>query len=155
MEQEDKEKLLDANVEGKAKFFALYLEQEVMHFNNINHTYPVLFTASDYIESCYLELKHLKNITDEEAIQLARISITYAYHPEFKVYKNSFGKPVVSWGDSHHEKYMVETEYGMINYNTAQTDYLRSKGYAMPYLGYRVSDLVLKGWVKIKEQNDK
>ena len=81
-----------------------------------------------------LVLIPLSRITDEDAIEVAKL-INPNGNPaflEYSVYKNGYGQPVVSWGESHHHKYMIETNYvNCPNFvlRGSQVDYLRSKGY--------------------------
>ena len=60
-----------------------------------------------------LYLRPLSDLTEEEAIQLTVYISNYGSHPlegEYKTFINQFNKIVVSWGDSHKEKYCPENE---------------------------------------------
>lgn len=39
----------------------------------------------------------------------------------------------------------------MIGKETSDSDYLRSKGYVLPYMDLSVEDLIEYNWVKLKE----
>jgi hypothetical protein len=51
-------------------------------------------------------LRPLSDMTEEEAIELTKPVVMYGWSPNMKyeTYRNSFGKIVVTWGDSHLQK---------------------------------------------------
>lgn len=44
----------------------------------------------------------------------------------------------------------VVSVYNLTGVDEVHVDYLRSKGYALPWMGLSVEDLVSYGWVKVK-----
>lgn len=77
----------------------------------------------------FIELKSLEKITDDEAREMYRgVSMNYTTAEQFLEDNKVFG-------------FLSQNE----------VDYLRSKGYAVPFMGYSVDELIKIGWVKIKE----
>ena len=75
----------------------------------------------------FLQLKPLSKITDEDAISMYRgLERNYESANQFLEDYKSIG-------------FLEQSE----------VDFLRSKGYAAPYLGYSVDELVKIGWVQL------
>lgn len=68
----------------------------------------------------FLILKHISYITDQDAIECG-----YNDAKQFLIYYKRRGEPLYE----HH-------------------DYLRSKGYAVPFMNYSVEDMLKLGWIK-------
>jgi hypothetical protein len=90
-----------------------------------------------FIKECTLVLKSLTELTNEECIELAKLSgnVVYPTAVQYEVYTNHFGKKVVSWGDSNSHKYVIETLFPDQYYNIRQGDQLRQWGYMVPFEG--------------------
>ena len=128
----------------KCRFFAQYFGVRVFQneankpHNLPNYSYPLSlqknFTHSLYE---YLELKPLSKATREELLD--------TYHKMWEFNEDlieSDIKLALDWFGN----------YGTQNYvkfNQQQTDFLRSKGYAIPFMEYSVNDLVSFGWVRL------
>ena len=112
---------MENTLENKAKFFAQYWWQEVFLLNNNKYRITKSrFNAETLKQECYLELKPLSQISDEDAIKL---------------------------GFTNARDFLAVADI----YHIYHVDYLRSKGYALPYMDLSVEDLVEYGWVKLKE----
>ena len=119
----------------RCRFFSQYFNQEVA----LIPSYPYgndLIKAKVYIikEIQYLELKSLSKITDEEIIRVANyldIQFSSAYSDEFVI--------------SEYRKAIKSPE----NLSAVVFDFLRSKGYALPFMEYSVEDLISFGWVQL------
>jgi len=124
----------EINQENKAKFFAQYYGQNIQRAGDD----PAYFeTKPEYTaEDWYLELKSLSAITDEDAIEMGVIN-NWRRGVDFSIdvanYRNM-------------AKFFDKGELGM-NYETV--DYLRSKGYALPFMGLSVEEMVQAGWIKL------
>ncbi len=124
-------------LENKRKFFALYWGQRVEKWNG--RTSPSLVDSStfgDYnMRHNWLELKPLSQISDEDAIELCDIWYNRRH--------NSLGSKIARSLDKSH-----------LTWNTKISlkahDYLRSKGYALPWVGLSVEEQIEYGWVKFK-----
>lgn len=100
----------------------------------------------------WLELTPLSKITDEEAIEVARICSKYLPTGNLggfriEVYKSIHNRTVVSWGSSHKDKFLVESAVNI----TSGADFLRSRGYAIPFEGKSVDELIEMGVLKLRE----
>lgn len=118
---------MENTLENKAKFFAQYYNQHVLYFTQSFLRKVDHLVLSHVEDSDYLELKPLSSITDEEHKEILENPI---YNTEKSVQKNKIGNYYTS--------------------DIAITDYLRSKGYALPFMGISVKKLVEFGWIKIK-----
>lgn len=121
----------EINNENKAKFFAQYWGQKVAGNNVVSG-----LSAYDYdeIKHCgfpsHLTLTNISNITDDDSMAFREIM-----HWPTKEIK-SVAQTIV-----------------LLNMNMFPmviTDYLRSKGYALPWMGLSVDEMVQAGWIKLK-----
>ena len=118
-------------LENKAKFFAIYWGQTI--YQNSKSDLPNVYCVCDlslkkpFVMDGHLLLTPLSQITDEDALKLSE------------------------------EVYQSVNEYGFNFYyggykslTSEDVDYLRSKGYALPWMGLSVEQLVSSGWIKLK-----
>lgn len=84
-----------------------------------------------------LELKHINNISDDDAYEMAL-----------------FNRDL---GDNKERKDLIEHSKKNIQYNEAigslrahHFDFLRMRGYAVPYLNLSVGKMIELGWIKLK-----
>ncbi|MDE5530446.1 hypothetical protein KRE43_12785 [Elizabethkingia meningoseptica] len=132
---------MENTLKNKAAFMAQYWGHNL--YNNykgeIYMPYPstmeevlqdVLVTnINEYINHSYLELKSIEDITDDDAEEL---EIGDAI--SFDEYGCWYGKH-----DGHY-------------WSGGEIDYLREKGYAVPYRGLSVQKQIEYGWVKLKNK---
>lgn len=123
-------------LKNRAKFFSLYYGQNVLYVGgvglepigtkgwNINHP--------DF----YLMLKPLTKLTDDDAINVSKI---WGSNVESRILGYSLSMRIAT-----REVSETRNSIGIV-------DYLRSKGYAIPYLDLSIQDMVEYGWVKLKE----
>ncbi len=108
---------------NKAKFFAQYFGQKIL-CEAPNIKYRVIRKWDWSYENYYLELTPLSNISDEDAEKVGCIdAIDF-----LGIYESCYDTLMLT-----------------------ETDYLRSKGYALPYNGLSVEQLIKFGWIKLKE----
>lgn len=150
-------------LENKAKFFAQYLGQfRLFNDNRVWHTAPVRGDIIDKIdEDCYLLLKPLSSINDEDAVEIKKISMLQNKCDLSSINKIEFIK--VKGGainmcyeyKIHWKLFKADTSYIVLkqgfNLKLSVIDYLRSKGYALPYNGITVEQQIEYGWIKLKE----
>lgn len=126
---------MENNLVNKSRFFAQYWGQKVLM-----HSEKQIFPHGNNWGSSinykdYLELKPLSNISDEDFNLIMNDGIM---NPD-----PSIGDPVFTF------------EVGGLRLSDlTTTDYLRSKGYALPWMGLSVEELVIYGWVKLKKVDD-
>lgn len=125
---------MENTLENKAKFFARYYLQEVYNNSNYPDQKPnqkldnTLLSYTDTSE--FLMLKSISKITDDDA---NNISIYGEYAKKNKGFKvNGY-----------------DTPQGFVPYAMPSVDYLRSKGYALPFMELSVDKLIEYKWIKL------
>jgi capsule polysaccharide export protein KpsC/LpsZ len=131
----------------KCRFFAQYWGQKVMKKNieGLENFYsePDGFIRSMTIDSpLFLELKPLSKITDDDALyaaDLLRNGSHLSNESRIFQFKKLFESP----------NFWVNQTNIPLNNMLKVFDYLRSKGYALPFMGYSVDNLISFGWVRL------
>lgn len=122
-------------IEDKTRFFAQYYGQNILKINSgmgIRRCIPYWWEKTS---DSYLELKPFSKITDEEAMEIIRI----------EKFVGEFEEIIV---DDSFLELLVNIKKGICN-RFSVVDFLRSKGYAVPFMEHSVEDLVSFGWVKL------
>lgn len=165
---------MENTLENKAKFFAQHLFQAIIVSSEYdNNRYKVEPYSLTIIRrgnnSTRLELKSLSSITDEDAIEVAKILVsnTFSKNLDVRVAKKSeVGEKVTSKivyiGDIIvviDSLKIIGTYNGFIdiadfNIYLSASDYLRSKSYALPWVGLSVETMVGYGWIKLTETDN-
>lgn len=131
----------EINSENKKKFFALYAGQRVLADNlrsNERLDQSWNWSHPDF----WLNLKPLSQISDEDAIEVAKMLDWFALDFEenhLDQFKKHFLNQALEW-----DHYGIYTSLIVI-------DFLRSRGYALPWMGLSVEELIAAGWVKLTE----
>lgn len=177
------------NSENKKKFFALYWGQEIFEWrypeNSIREgvleSEPPL---KDYINSLFINLKLVSDISDEDAIEVAKLMLGNGdkqylnLMSDFEVIRNDeilktrepqtieinfmanlFADKIEKtrltiYTDivSFYLGYFRKTHKSLPLHGFLRViDYLRSKGYALPYMGISVDEMIEFDWIKIKK----
>lgn len=147
---------MENTLENKAKFFAQYWGQRVMavtvNEDNTRHKIGNSHMGKYHVECCHLELNPLSSITDEDLFYLP---LDYSY-PETKIL--SVGEIVFSEKSKSllielSIKYIINgNKCGSIYYQELkqpQIDYLRMRGYAVPWIELTIEELINYGWIKV------
>lgn len=140
---------MENTLANKAKFFALYWGQEIQTYKLSRYTTKTNRPV-DGSKFGYITLKNLSSISDEDAIEVAKIR----WGNDVEIYQiDKFSEGV---------KYIFRQPYKPFNqtqgifprrmYND-ECDFLRSRGYALPWMGLSVEELVNRRWVKLKGEN--
>ena len=143
-------------LENKARFFAQYWGQHVLYFSSGFLRKIDNLTLDSVENDDYLELKPLSNISNEDAIEIGKITgcwtaeevvecgdeINYELIKYGKLFCDGVGK---KWGLG-----MSCPFVGTLQDIIDAIDYLRLKSYALPYMDLSVEDLIDYGWVKLK-----
>ena len=122
----------EINNENKEKFFAQYWGQNVLSING-GEVREVTTDMNhvlcyDKMYESHLSIKSLSNITEEDK--------EYRHKLILEIY----------FDVSPQNRILLEHHY---------SDYLRSKGYALPWMGLSVEEMIEAGWIKLKEENEK
>lgn len=124
--------------ENKAKFFALYWGQKIAHYSDGNNArYTVCVGKYHFSSIHHIILKPLSSISDEDSSVIRGIIWEYPGYTS-----------------------ITNTHYIVSNLNIIAipieaadriTGYLRSKGYAVDWMGLSVEEMVEAGWIKLIE----
>ena len=112
----------------KSRFFAQYFGLQVYHIGH--STIPFFFNENSFpiTEKGHLKLKPLSILSDEDYRKIAKLYV----------------KPIFR----NKENYIDEVAQFKI-FMIEEIDFLRSKGYAVPFMEYSVDDLISFGWVQL------
>jgi len=130
---------MENNLENKETFFYVYGKQKVLVRNIIAEEYKELrictaFEWDGWLSTSHLLLTPLSQITDDDAIEVALLN--HNDPNDERVNMVQFGRAIAS----------RNTEF---RHGTA--DYLRSRGYALPYMSLSVEQQIEYGWIKLRE----
>ena len=119
-------------LENKARFFAQYWGQYVLYFTSDFLRKIDNLTLDSVEDDDFLELKPLSHISDEDAIEISK---------EYPAFGSDIRNSVKE----------LFQEFDVLELSIKTVDYLRSKGYALPYMHLSVENLIEYGWIKLKE----
>jgi len=141
---------MENTIENKRKFFAQYWGQNVGRISRLSsETQKLKVTSQIHFAGQipnismidYLELKSLKDISDEDAIEVARL---FKINPiEIQKDENKLLFDFY-WGE------VVESVEIDLAFHRLSVDCLRSKGYALPWMGLSVEEQLKRNWIKLK-----
>ena len=127
-------------LENKAKFFAQYWRQKVCKLNGVKMLVDSLIEENSMIEESWLELKPISQITEED----------------YKSIPDLYYGSADNWFNAQriytHETLEECVSKVIKKLKPTQYDYLRSKGYALPYMELSIETLQEYGWIKLKSE---
>lgn len=143
---------------NKAKFFALYLDQEVYCIEGWNRgvmicdAHKLIKEEFNYLKKSFLELKPISSISDDDAIEVARLCglanacIIESTEDRLGIYDDAYMLRI------NYNGYIYLLKNGSLYHQMALKcyDFLRSKGYSLPWMGLSVEKLIEYGWIKLK-----
>lgn len=130
---------------NKKRFFAQHFGQKIIEFNvqNINTRdkktpvfVDIVNLSYPMIEYSVLELKSVNLITN---VDLLAISLN-AYSPKLK------DSTLIGLGTT---TMLMYKQKGLSYMSIRDYQYLQSRGYALPWMGLSVEDLISYGWIKL------
>ena len=128
-------------LENKTRFFAQYWGQKYILDNGTLY-WTVNHRAFPVDETACLELKALSEITDEDAVTVKElVKDTFYFDEEYDT--KQLNRAVIRMITEHTGSWL---HVGNCMY---AIDYLRSKGYALPFMEYSIEDLINKGWIRL------
>ena len=142
-------------LENKAKFFAQYWGQHLIIMGSFLRIIDHL-TLCNIENDDILQLKPLSQISDEDVIE----GITYLYNItreelgeilEIEHYDTFSNITTIGIGCNFKTSRSIHHWSGTKKISSVESDFFRSKGYALPYMDLSVEDLIEYGWVKLKE----
>jgi hypothetical protein len=128
-------------IELRASFFAQYWSVKCMSFGGI-----IMYVGNVALglrhPELKLQLKPISKLTDDDAIEYFDILWRETHKSKSRDFKIEYGK---DWANS-----ILSERFGLIPSNILHgIDFLRSKGYALPFMSYSVDDLVNMDWIKL------
>lgn len=145
-----KNRITENTLENKSRFIAQHYGQDILLYNNAVRKTQIIshgiFTENKHIDRSILLLTPLSQISDEDATNIYKIILgqNCTESVENIIF---YGKAFCREYDTDNEFLEFSQTYWEIR-NTI--DYLRSRGYALPWMGLSVETLVEYGWVKLK-----
>lgn len=146
---------MENTLENKQKFFAQYWGQNVLKLSKEISPFVLNDRSRICSESGFLELTPLHLIRDEDAIDVEKIW----RNSDFRIseyFKNIKGNEIIigrnlsiHWDENCKINFENRIDTKTIQYIS---DYLRSKGYALPYNGLSVQEMIQRGWVVLKTE---
>lgn len=133
---------------NKAKFFAQYWGQKLLavtvNEDELCQKIGNSYMGKYHVEMCHIKLKPLSSITDEELIIVSAIEGD-KYTEDHIIRGRTIIKTFAEYSDCTDSLKNTNQLIQLI-------DYLRSKGYALPYMGLSVEKLQEYGWIKLKSE---
>lgn len=167
---------IENTLENRTKFVLQYCGQDILRagtatFEEFQYSECVQFTYT-IGKSSYLDLTPLSQITDEHAIEVIKIfkgysgmhkSTTKIDRDSKEIFKQFYWtNPFVDGGFQGIDDQTVIANFSNEGIHVLKSnresdywyalDFLRSQGYALPWMGISVQELIEWGWVKIKEE---
>lgn len=146
-------------LENKAKFFAQYFGQEIAEITKGNYTHKIgsielinstvlsLVTSERILKIKYkLKLKPISKISDEDAL-----GVYNSCKQDWLLYSFRSDKPKIDKGRCIAKDVDNGGTYWFPGMLISVVDFLRSKGYALPWMDLSVEDLIEYGWIKLEE----
>lgn len=170
---------MENTIENKGKFISQYWTQDVLRLSDYPNTKIQINSQTiferGYNNNSYLELTPLSMISDEDSIEVANI-LSFCRHVKYWDVLNMMNRNDLQWvqvigtaskkDDSVvggnifiHKSGRIEwdwddknefSDYELRIYSAYQ--YLLSKGYALPYIGLSVDEMIEYGWLKLKTE---
>lgn len=145
--------------ENRLIFESLYIGQDVFRTSHEAKDSGVLtprLLSRPESKYDWLSLKSISSISDEDAIEVAKIyglnefSIRLKSQHGIKDFGSKYGELTLfndlSFGGGSSSSF--DTDYFAKN---MVFDFLRSRGYALPWMGLSVDELEAAGWIKLTE----
>ena len=131
--------MTENNLENKAKFFALYWGQKILfQKDGLGVKSNIQAYWERTLGSRFIELKPLERISNDDVKEIMKIENFIGDFEEILV-------------DDSFLNLLLAIKNGLCN-RFHIIDYLRSKGYALPWMNLSVDDLVEYGWIKLKSE---
>ena len=133
----------------KCRFFSQYYGVKCMYISGVGLVKVGSGAWNLKHPDFFLKLKPLSEITEEDAIEVLKLIYPKTRNIEsncIRFFRESYGSPRVN------QYYKEDIErYVNIHPNLERIaiDYLRSKGYALPFMEYSLEDLISFGWMRV------
>lgn len=160
-------------LENKGKLFAQYWGQKVMKVSDDMPTYTIEMISREITGDVFLLLKPLSSISDKDAVKVAKMATYLHDKKDWKTTKIKNGRVYFkdNWqvGEYAYSDFFVKVnsfplqgcfqekkgkiiEQMHFQFPLHAYDYLRSKGYAIPWLNISVEQQIEFEWIKLIEE---
>jgi len=137
---------------SKEMLFAQYWNQRVALY--YEHTFDYDFEYSkNWLNVTKLKLKSLSNLSKEDAIFIycSRNGILATDRVSLVDYSFSNNILCIEIYTPDYGSHLISKDYFLIDELSVKlTDYLRSRGYAVPFMGLSVGELIENGWLVLE-----
>jgi len=152
---------MENTLENRIAFLGLYIEQVKKEACLVDIRPSSIITIQIQVDKP-IELTPLSQITDEDAIEVAKLqaptfdsqSKVLRFDNSIEIHRLNYVVKITHEISTFHRGILLMVGGSVQNMYAHDClvfiDYLRSRGYALPYLDASVEDLVKKGWVKLK-----
>ena len=143
---------MENTLENKAAFINQYYGCKVLYVGGVGLQEVGKGGWNLKHSSFFIELTPLSNISDDDAIEVAKIANWGPLHSD----RVKAGKSIVNgkFGIDSNAVNPDDEDYDTILNYIPVFDFLRSKGYALPFRGVDVETLISWGWVKLKTEKE-
>ena len=137
---------MENTTENKLKFFAQYFWQRVL--KNVKSPQVTIlnghffYYSVPYIENYHLELRSIDSITNDECVEL--FDLKYPQYKDWEI-KSKLGTI------EHHVLHSLKSSMNYQNESYFLIDFLRSKGFLVPFMNLTTDQILEFGWAKIKD----
>lgn len=130
------------NSENKLKFFAQYFGQNILKHKDFKESAHSFFSFTIInINHYYLELRSIESITDDECVEYYNM-----FCPDLYIEDNL---KIYAFKDMLN--HILESK--LFNcLELQETDFLRSKGFLVPFMNLTTDQILEFGWAKIKDK---
>lgn len=129
---------MENTLDKKVKFFSQYWGLDVVNFRGKIISVHCAIDEKP-IDDSFLELKPLESISDEDCLNIGKIINLAHLSPEETLI------------DLVKDVLIKRRDKGKVDLWLNIFDYLRLKGYALPWMGLSIQDLIDYGWIELKD----
>jgi len=156
---------MENNLENKARFFAQYFGQEIRVWKELPENLCNVGYASlseEAVKDSKLILKSLTDTSNEHAIEVAKMVFPgLKWEPvkdkNYKLENKKEGRVLYLGTDDSPVRFgridagwFCNNEISVHLMHFKIVDFLRSKGYLLPFNGLSTEEIIERGWAKIK-----
>lgn len=123
-------------IENKQRFFDAYSGQKIFRYSWNEELYTNRYLDQEKLHKYTAELKLLSEISDENAIEVGKIINNVFINSDIEL------RDMGTWN--------VKNEEYLVNLQIA--DYLRSKGYLLPFMDLTIEQILEYGWAVLKSK---
>lgn len=136
----------------KDKFFAQYWGQKVALYYENTFNYDFEF-PKHWVDDVKFKLKSLNELSREDAIFLYCSKNGILRTEKVSLVEYSFSNNILGieiYTPEYSSQLIPKDYFSIDGLSVKLTDYLKSKGYAVPFMGFSVEKLIENGWLVLE-----